>query len=91
MSTRAAAHISDETFLSTIGARFLRISKLFANLVFFYEHIAAQVVEKIVHAGFVARERVVVIEAINLHLPQVQLVAGEYSARIDILWQLLGC
>lgn len=61
------------------------------NLVFFDEHIPAQVVKEIIHARFVARERVVVIETVNLNLPEVQLVADEYAPWIYILRQFFCC
>ena len=63
----------------------------FTDLVLLDEHVAAQVVQEVIHAGLVARQRVVIIEPVDLHLLQVQLVAGEHAERVDVLRQLFRC
>lgn len=59
-------------------------------LVFLDEHVAAKVVKQIVHRWLVTSQRVVVIESIDLDLPQVELVAGEHSLRVHVLGEFLG-
>lgn len=50
-----------------------------------YQPVQAQVVYQVVQTGLVLGQRVVVVEAIHLHLVQIELVTGEYAAKIDIL------
>lgn len=59
------------------------------NLVLLNEHVASQTVEQVVHGRLVARQRVIIIESIDLDLLQVELVARKNALRIYILRKLL--
>lgn len=55
------------------------------------EFISSQVIQQIVHSGFINSEGIVIVEAIHFDFFQVQFITSKHSSWVDIWWQFFCC